>query len=136
MTPLDEAKQAAGEKPAFKPLPMKGPDLDVERRADGSVVIRQRHAPAPPHRSIAHLFADRAKAHPERPYLKAREPNHGPWKTVTYGEALRAVEGIAQWLISHGLTPDDSVLILSANSIEQALLMLGCYTAGVPCSPI
>jgi len=136
MTPLDEAKQAAGEKPAFKRLPMKGPDLDVERRADGSVVIRQRHEPAPEHRSIAHLFADRANAHPDRPYLKAREPNHGPWQTVTYGQALRAVEGIAQWLIDHGLTADDSVLILSANSIEQALLMLGCYTAGVPCSPI
>lgn len=30
----------------------------------------------------------------------------------------------------------DSVLILSGNSIEHALVMLGCYTAGVPAAPI
>ena len=139
MTPADGATAAAVktvEPPPFKPLPMKGPSVEVDRRADGSILIRSRHEPGEGPRSIAHLFRDRAEAHPDRPYLRQREPGHGPWRTVTYGEALRAADGIAQWLLDRGLGPDDSVLVLSANSIEHALVMLGCYTAGVPIAPI
>lgn len=120
----------------FKPLPMKGPDVSVERRADGSIVITSNHAPGEGPRSIAHLFAQKAGEHPERPYLKQREPNHGPWRQVSYAEALRQVEGIGQWLLDRGLTPADSVMILSSNSIEHALMTLGAYAAGVPAAPV
>jgi feruloyl-CoA synthase len=137
MTPADGAvAQALDAKPPFKPLPMKGADAEVQRRADGSILISSRHAPGAGPRSIAHLLKDRAEAHPERPFIKQREPGHGPWRTVTYGEALRAAEGIAAWLLERGMGRDDSVLILSSNSIEHALVMLGCYTAGVPAAPI
>jgi feruloyl-CoA synthase len=115
---------------------MKGPEVSVDRRPDGSIVITSNHAPGEGPRSIAHLIAARAAEHPERPYLKQREPGHGPWRGVTYGEALRAVEGIAQWLIDRKLEPHDSVMILSGNSIEHALMTLGAYTAGVPAAPI
>lgn len=136
MTPADGAIASVTAQPPFKPLPMKGPDVSVERRADGSVVIRSNHAPGDGPRSIAHLLQEKAQAHPDRPYIRQREPGHGPWRTVTYGEALRAAEGIAQWLLDRGLGAEDSVLVLSANSIEHALVMLGCYTAGVPVAPI
>ncbi|HEX6858894.1 MAG TPA: AMP-binding protein [Caulobacteraceae bacterium] len=139
MTPADGAASAAATNtslPPFKSLPMKGPDVSVERRPDGSVLIRSNHAPGDGPRSIAHLLAQKAAEHPGRPYMKQREPNHGPWRGVTYGEALRAAEGIAQALIDRGLTGDDSVMVLSSNSIEHALVMLGCYTAGVPVAPI
>lgn len=122
--------------PPFRRLPQKGPDVAVERRADGSMLIRSNHPLGEAARSIAHLFADRAAEHPERAFLRQREPGHGPWRTVTYGEAKRAADGVAQWLIDRRLGADDSVLILSANTIEQALLMLGCYAAGVPAAPI
>lgn len=122
--------------PPFKPLPLKGPDVAVERRADGSILLRSNHAPGPGPRSIAHLLKERATAHPDRPWMKQRLPNHGPWRQVSYGEALRTAESIAQWLLDRGLGASDSVMVLSANSIEHALLMLGCYTAGVPVAPI
>ncbi|MDP1738808.1 MAG: AMP-binding protein [Caulobacter sp.] len=136
MTPADGVASAAATKPAFKPLPQKGPDVSVERRPDGSVLIWSNHAPGEGPRSIAHLLKDKAKAHPDRPWMKQREPGHGPWRQVTYGEALAAAEGIAQWLLNQGLTGADSVMVLSSNSIEHALVMLGCYTAGVPVAPI
>jgi feruloyl-CoA synthase len=120
----------------FKPLPMKGPDVTVERRDDGTIVITSNHAPGEGPRSIAHLLVAKAGEHGERPYLKQREPGHGPWRGVSYGEALRAVEGVAQWLLDQGLGADDSVMILSGNSIEHALVTLGAYTAGVPAAPI
>lgn len=138
MTPADGAASAAVSAPKvpFKPLPQKGPDVTVERRADGSILVRSNHAPGEGPRSIAHLLQERAQAHPDRPWMKQREPGHGPWRQVTYGEALRAAEGIAQWLLDRGLTGADSVMVLSSNSIEHALVMLGCYTAGVPVAPI
>jgi len=137
MTPLSGADAAApASLPPFKPLPMKGPDVAVERRADGSILIRSNHAPGEGPRSIAHLLQARAAAHPDRPWMKQRAPGHGPWRQISYGQALRSAESIAQWLLDQGLGADDSVMVLSANSIEHALLTLGCYTAGVPVAPI
>jgi len=137
MTPPDGASPSRDVSSVpFKPLAMKGPDVSVERRADGTIVITSNHAPGEGPRSIAHLIARKAAEHPDRPYIKQREPNHGPWRGVTYGEALRAVEGIAQWLLDRGLRADESVMILSGNSIEHALMTLGAYTAGVPAAPI
>lgn len=120
----------------FKRLPQKAPDVTVERRDDGSVLIRSNHPLPTPARSIAHVLAERAAEHPDRPYLLQRAPGHGPWHGVTYGEAKRAADGVAQWLLDRGLGQDDAVLILCANSVEHALMTLGCYTAGVPAAPI
>ncbi|HEY2751425.1 AMP-binding protein [Phenylobacterium sp.] len=135
MSPADDLATAAT-KPAFKPLPQKAPDVSIERRADGVVLIRSNHAPGEGPRSIGHLLAERAAAHPDRPYIQQREPGHGPWRGVTYGEAKRAADGVAQWLLDRGLGSDSAVMVLSANSVEHALVMLGCYEAGTPVAPI
>ena len=134
MSPADD--RAAAEAPPFKPLAQKAPDVSVEKTADGTYYVRSNHAPGQGPRSIAHLLADRASAHPDRPYILQRAPDHGPWGGVTYGEAKRAADGIAQWLLARGMTNADAVMVLSANSVEHALVMLGCYTAGVPVAPI
>ncbi len=136
MSPADDQGAAVAAPPPFKPLPQKAPDVSIERSADGTYYVRSNHPPAEGPRSIAHLLAERAAAHPDRPYILQRGPGHGPWQGVTYGEAKRAADGIAQWLLDQGLTGADSVMVLSANSVEHALMMLGCYTAGVPIAPI
>jgi feruloyl-CoA synthase len=135
MAPADDLAFAV-ETPPFKPLPQKAPDAWVERRADGTVLIGSNHAPGDGPRSIGHLLAEKAAAHPDRPYIRQREPGHGPWREVRYGEAKRAADAIAAWLLDQGLGGDDAVMVLSSNSIEHALVMLGCYTAGVPIAPI
>jgi len=135
MSPADDLASATL-KPPFKPLPQKAPDVSVERRADGVIFVRSNHPTGEGPRSIGHLLAERAAAHPDRPYILQREPGHGPWRGVTYGEAKRAADGIAQWLLDRGLTGEDAVMVLSGNSVEHGLLMLGCYTAGVPIAPI
>lgn len=135
MSPADDPGGPAP-LPPFKPLPLKAPDVSVERTPGGAVYVRSNRPPGDGPRSIAHLLAERAAAHPDRPYILQRAPGHGPWGGVTYGQARRAADGIAQWLLSRGLTSADSVMVLSANSVEHALAMLGCYTAGVPIAPI
>jgi feruloyl-CoA synthase len=136
MSPADDQGAIATAPPPFKPLPQKAPDVAIEKTADGTYYVRSNHPPGDGPRSIAHLLAERAAAHPDRPYLLQRAPGHGPWGGVTYGEAKRAADGVAQWLLDRGLTGADSVMVLSANSVEHALVMLGCYTAGVPIAPI
>jgi feruloyl-CoA synthase len=141
MSPADDqgavtAQTSSGAPPPFKPLPQKAPDVTIEKTADGTYYVRSNHPPGQGPRSIAHLLAERAAAHPDRPYIVQRAPGHGPWGGVTYGEAKRAADGIAQWLLDQGLGAGDSVMVLSANSVEHALVMLGCYTAGVPIAPI
>lgn len=134
--PASQAATAAPPLPPFKRFPQKGPDISVERRDDGSILIRSNHAMGVAAASVPHILAERAALHPDRPMLMQREPGHGPWRGVTYGEAKRQADGVAQWLLDRGLGQEDALLCLSANSVSQGVLMLGCYTAGVPIAPI
>jgi len=59
----------------------------------------------------------------------------GEWQHVTYDEAWQTASAIAQALLERGLSAQRPVLILSENSLEHALLSLGCLLAGVPWVP-
>jgi feruloyl-CoA synthase len=120
----------------FKPWLVKGPEIFVERREDGCILLRSKHAVGEEPRSIAHLFVTQAAAFPQRSFIEQRQGGRGPWRSITYGDALRAARGIAQYLIDRKLTANDGVMVLSGNSIEHALIGLGCYLSGVPVIPI
>ena len=55
---------------------------------------------------------------------------------MTYAEALAQVRRLAQGLLMRGLSPQRTILILSGNSIEHALLGLAAMYIGVPYAPI
>jgi feruloyl-CoA synthase len=57
------------------------------------------------------------------------------WRTVSYGEAVRAAEGIGEALLGLGLGPGRPLMILSGNGIDHLLLTLGAMTAGIPVAP-
>ena len=126
--------------PPFRPLPQKAPDVDFRKMPDGTMYIAQRHALGPMHRSIAHLFAERAKKHPERNFIAEREPlaggKTGDWRFITYGEAYNRAQSIAQALLSRGMNADTPLMILSGNSIAHATMTLGALFAGVPVAPV
>ena len=44
------------------------------------------------------MLDERAAAHPDRPWLKQRAPNHGPWRQVTYGEGAQMSGGARAFL--------------------------------------
>ena len=54
---------------------------------------------------------------------------------VGVGDAV-IVDVLAAALIERGLSAERPVMILSANAIDHALLMLAGYTAGVPVAPV
>ncbi|TAM47494.1 MAG: feruloyl-CoA synthase, partial [Burkholderiaceae bacterium] len=57
------------------------------------------------------------------------------WRHVSYAQAWTSARSIAQALIERGLSAERPVVILSENSLEHALLALGCLVAGVPFVP-
>lgn len=67
--------------------------------------------------------------------IKLADGSLGDWRHVTYAEAWQTARNIAQGLINRGLNTERPVVILSENSLEHALLALGCMVAGVPFVP-
>ena len=68
--------------------------------------------------------------------VKLADGSLGDWRHVTYAEAWHTARNIAQGLINRGLSAERPVVILSENSLEHALLALGCMVAGVPFVPL
>jgi feruloyl-CoA synthase len=81
-----------------------------------------------------------AKTDPNRVFMARRERladgSTGDWRKVSYREALAAARSIGQALLDRGLDAERPVAILSENSLEHALLSLGCLYAGIPYCPV
>jgi feruloyl-CoA synthase len=86
-------------------------------------------------RCVSDLLIHWAAAAPERTFLAERDAS-GEWRRVSYAEALREVRSLAQLLLDEGLGPIRPLLILSGNSIDQALLTLAGMHVGIPVAPI
>ena len=92
---------------------------------------------------FAYRMTDRlqhwAQTAPERSFMARRvkqtDGSLGDWKHITYSQAWDTARSIAQGLIDRGLNAERPVVILSENSLEHALLGLGCMLAGVPYVP-
>ena len=86
-------------------------------------------------------FRHWAQTTPDHTWVARRQPAQGgggvsgEWQRVSYGQAWETARAIAQGLIDRGLSAERPVVILSENSIEHALLALGCMVAGVPFVP-
>lgn len=77
-----------------------------------------------------------AETQPDRTFL-ARRDQSGQWQRLSYAETLRQVRAVAQYLLNLGLSPTtDTLVILSENSLEHALLALAAMHIGLPYAPI
>lgn len=109
--------------------------LEVTECRDGILRVRSTTALAAyPERVIDRLF-EHAAAAPERTFIARRDAD-GQWRHLTYAQAAAAARSIGQALLARGLDAERPVAILSGNSIEHALVALGCLCAGVPYAPI
>ncbi|MFT5488947.1 MAG: feruloyl-CoA synthase [Paracoccaceae bacterium] len=109
--------------------------VDVERRDDGTIVLRCPEPLGPVPTSVIEMLRDHAAAHPDRDFLCERDGS-GSWRRVTYADVLRAANSIGQALLDGGHSAARPVAILSDNSINQAFVMFGAMTVGVPVMPV
>jgi feruloyl-CoA synthase len=114
------------------------PEPSVEvRRADKGVVYLSCGVPYEPGLpSLIDYLARATALRPDTTFLAERSGAQ-PWRRLTYAAASRDTAAVASWLIRRGFGPDSPpVMILSENSIEHALLMLGAMRAGVTVVPV
>jgi feruloyl-CoA synthase len=107
----------------------------MERRADGTFIIR----PDEPLETYPRVLTERlihwARLVPDR-VLAAKRSADGPWRLVTYADALRKVRSLGQAFLDRGLSADRPVAILSDNDLEHLLLMFAGQHAGIPTASI
>ncbi len=110
-------------------------DIVVTRAADGTIRARSPHALGPYARRLTERLDYWAAATPHRPFLAERDAA-GAWRFLTYHDARLRVRRLGQAMLSRQLSVDRTVVILSGNSIEHALLALAAMYIGVPYAPV
>jgi feruloyl-CoA synthase len=110
------------------------PSVALERREDGSFVVRSNAPLGPYPPSVGALLRRWAAERPERVFLGERSPDG--WRTITYRETLDDVRRVAAGMLALGLTAETPVAILSQASIAHAIVSLAALDAGIPVAPI
>lgn len=102
---------------------------------NGCTLLRSPMLLAPYPRALGEHLCRWAHETPQRIFLAERNPD-GIWDKISYAETLTKVESIAQALLDRNLDPQHPVVILSDNSVKNALLQLACMHVGIPVAPI
>ena len=126
--------------PRYRPLSFGVTRAIVREGAEGVRYLRADQELQPYEKRMTDRFVHWATTDPGRTFMARRVRNAdgttGDWNRISYGEALSTAMSIAQGLIDRGLSAERPVAILSENSLEHALLALGCLFAGVPYCPV
>ncbi|MDB5425248.1 MAG: AMP-dependent synthetase and ligase [Phenylobacterium sp.] len=109
--------------------------VDVETRDDGALLLKDPRALPRAERSMVAYLRHWSQVRPDSVALAERGPD-GAWIELGYGQMRRRVDAVAQALLDRGLAPGQTILILSGNSIEHAVLALAAMTVGVAVAPV
>jgi feruloyl-CoA synthase len=123
-------------KPAFRKIEWLTRDIAVDRRADGTIVLKSRIPLKAYDRHIPDSLAKWAKDAPQRTWLAQRSGAERQWRRVSYGEAKHTVDALTQALLNLEVAPDSPLAILSGNSIEHALMTMAAMQARLPVAPV
>ena len=119
--------------PALSPEFFSPALVDMQDRADGSVLLRSRQPLGPYPASITDVFAAGARSHPERTLVAQRAG--GGWRALSWGEAAAQVKTLAGRLAGRGVA-GRPIMILSGNSIEHLVLTLAAFAISSPAVPV
>jgi feruloyl-CoA synthase len=118
------------EAPKFAPR-----EIGIEKRPDGTLVLRSPIAFEPPHWSILDFIPQWAEKAPQRVFL-AQSARDGAWQKISYAELWQSVQSVGQAMIDLGAKRGDRLAILSGNSIEHAIVMFAAMSVGVVAASI
>ena len=126
--------------PRFRPLKFGVTRVAVTDGASGTRYLKAEQDLRDFPDRLTDRLARWARERPEQTFMARREKTAdgqlGQWQHLSYAQAWQRARGIAQGLINLNLSVDRPVAILSENSLEHALMALGCLIAGVPYTPV
>lgn len=122
--------------PPYRDAGVARPTIAHEWRADGSLLMRAVDAPV----RVAELgfsgFVPRwAATRGDQPAFSQRSCPDS-WRTLTWAEFHRRMLSVAAGLLEMGLTKGQPLMILSGNSLEQAVLTAAAEYVGIPVAPV
>lgn len=129
--------EASG-KVALSYRPVRFPERQtlVEHRADGTLILRSARAlPRIEQRSFADFVPLWAAQRGNTAAFCERDKN-GAWRSLSWSELWRQVRTVAAALLDMGLNAQRPLMLLSGNSIEQAVVLLAAEYAGIPAAPV
>jgi len=132
---LDGANLNSTHLTPFLELPFLKRDIDVVERPDGSLLMRSNVPLGKVELHLPAVLHQRALQNPDRPWLKQRPADAGPWRELRYAQASQQVNAVAQWLVSLGQV-GRGVMVLSGNSLEHAVFELAAMQARMPYVPV
>lgn len=122
-------------KAPFRPLALGPYQCQVQKRHDGSWLIRSTEPLGATNRRYTERLHYWANMAPGRTFL-AQRGTDGSWQVLDYQEAWEQVQQLAGALLERGLNAQRPLVILSENSVEHALLALAAMHVGIPYAPI
>ena len=117
------------------PVRFATPTLKVDRKKDGTLLMRSMLPLAERPATLVAWLQRWAREKPRQTVLAQRDPA-GKWQSINYAAALSQVRSLATALQRAGATQQRPLMVLSENSIEQALLTWAAHYAGVPVAPV
>ena len=125
--------------PRYRPLEFGVTRVTVRGDAEGTRYLRAEADLGVHARRMTDRLLHWAEKTPDRTFIARRalleDGTRGDWQRVSYREAIAAARSIGQALLDRGLSAERPVVVLSENSIEHALIALGCMYVGIPHSP-
>lgn len=103
--------------------------------ADGSILLQAKQPLASFPEKLTEKLVYWAENKPDTTFIARRDATN-QWQRLNYAETLSCVKSIAQYLLNLGFTSNDTLVILSENSLEHALLALAALHIGIPYTPI
>jgi feruloyl-CoA synthase len=119
----------------LRPVKLGPPDVQVERKPDGTIYLRSPHQLGPYPDKLTQRLEHWAEAAPDRVFL-AQRASDSSWRTLSYAQMLAQVRAVAQALLQRDLSTERPIAILSGNDLEHATLGLAAMMIGVPYAPI
>ncbi len=116
--------------PIFKPFEF-GVTRAVREDRDGCIYLRAENTLQAHPTRMTDRLAHWAQERPDQTWM-ARRGADGQWIHVTYSQAWAQAQAIGQYLLDQGICTERPLAILSENSLEHALLMIGAMTVGIP----
>ncbi|RAR63857.1 feruloyl-CoA synthase [Paraburkholderia unamae] len=121
---------------AFRPVRMPHRQTLVEKHRDGSLILRPANPPpAIAEGSFADFIESWASTRGESAAFCERGGD-GAWRRVSWRELWQQVQCVGAALLEMGLDQAHPLMLLSGNSIEQAIVLLAAEYVGVPIAPV
>jgi len=116
--------------PEFAPA-----QVDIEHVPGGGLILRSPMPLEPYAANLCSYLLEWAEQAPDRTFIAERTAA-GEWRHLSYTDALTSTRAVAQGLLDLGVSSAHPLMILSENSIDNALLQLAAMFVGLPVAPV